>query len=142
MKTRSIKQNEINEAWYILDAKGVRLGKLATKAAKLLIAKEDVISVDYLTPKNKVIVINSKFVDIHPRKVVNKMYYRHSGFIGGLKSFEYGTLKSEKPNRIVEIAIKGMLPKTKQGDKILKNLFVYEAEEHKHEAQKPLQVKI
>lgn len=142
MKTRSIKLNEINEAWYIIDAKGVRLGKLASKAAKLLIGKDDVIKADYLTPKNKVIIINSKFIDIHPRKIVNKIYYRHSGYVGGLKSFEYGTLQADKPNRIIELAIKGMLPKTKQKDKIFQNLYVYEETEHKHEAQKPKQVEV
>lgn len=142
MKTRSIKINELTEKWYLIDAKGVRLGKLASKAARLLIGKDDVNKVDYLTPKNKVVIINSKLIDIHPRKVVNKMYYRHSGFIGGMKEFEYGTLQAQKPNHIIELAIKGMLPKTKQRDKIFQNLFVYEEADHKQEAQQPKKVEV
>jgi large subunit ribosomal protein L13 len=142
MNTRSIKKDEITEKWYVIDAKGLRLGKIAAKVATLLMGKNEVKTVSYLTPQNKIIILNSKLVDIHPRKVVNKMYYRHSGFIGGLKEFEYGTLQAQKPNYIIEEAIKGMLPKTKQRAKMFQNLFVYEGDEHKHEAQKPEKIEL
>ena len=74
MKTRSIKLNEIKERWYVIDAYGIRLGKLAERAASLLMGKNNVEQVDYLTPKTNVVIINSKKVDIHPRKVIGKVY--------------------------------------------------------------------
>ncbi len=140
MKTRSIKIKEVTEKWYIVDAKGVRLGKLASFVAGLLIGKDLVIQVGYLVPQNKVIVTNSKLVDIHPRKALRKVYTRYSGYPGGLKEIPYARMQKDQPNTIIEKAVSGMLPKTTMRKKIMNNLFVYEGDTHKQEAQKPITV--
>lgn len=142
MKTRSVKPNEVVEKWFLVDATGVRLGRLATKIASLLNGKDDVERVDYHQHKNKVIVINSKAVDIHPRKREQKIYYRHSGYVGGLAEISYKRMSEKHPNRIIELAVKGMLPKTRQQSVLFNNMFVYEEAEHKHDAQKPIQVEV
>ncbi|MCA9383673.1 uL13 family ribosomal protein, partial [Candidatus Dojkabacteria bacterium] len=87
-KTRSIKKSEINPEWHILDATGVRLGKLATKAASLLIGKHKTNKADNMPSGDKVVIINSKLVDVHKRKLTGKKYYSHSGYIGGLKELD------------------------------------------------------
>ena len=142
MKTRTIKPNEIEEKWFVVDAEGKRLGKVATTVASLLIDKENPAKVAYHESKVHVVVLNSKTVDIHPRKVIGKKYYRHTGFPGGLKTWEYGRLHSQRPNKVLELAIKGMLPKTRHQDKLMANLFVYEGSEHKQEAQKPKLIEV
>ncbi|MCA9385787.1 50S ribosomal protein L13 [Candidatus Dojkabacteria bacterium] len=142
MNTRSVKASEIQEKWYVVDAAGVRLGKLATHIASILAGKHNVESVPYLTPKNKVIVVNTKKVDIHPRKKIGKIYYSHSGFPGGFNQMEYQDLKEKRPNKIVRLAVNGMLPKTKQRNDIMANLFLYEDGDHKHEAQQPEAVEV
>ncbi len=143
MKTRSIKKSELKEKWYLLDAKGKRLGKLATEIASLLIGKDDVKTVSYLTPQNKVVVVNSKDVDIHPRKILSKMYYRHSMSPGGFKQMNYERMHSEKPNRVIELAVKGMLPKNNAlTHNIMKKLKVYKGSEHPHAAQQPVKLEL
>lgn len=142
MKTRSIKKEEQKEKWYVIDAKGKRVGKLAAKVAALLIGKNDVDNVSYLLTNNKVIIVNSGSVDIHPRKKFSKMYYKHSGFIGNLKAENYEELQGRRPNKTIELAVKGMLPKTKQQPYLMNHLFIYETEEHNHSAQQPVKIEL
>lgn len=143
MKTRTIKEGEVEEKWYLIDAGGKRLGKVATRVASYLIGKHDVKAVPYLTPKNKVIVINAKNIDMHPRKVENKVYYHHSGYPGGIKEVKFKDMMKKHPKRAMELAISRMIPKNKQRKDILgSNLFIYEEAEHKHEAQKPMKVEV
>lgn len=140
MKTRSIKKSELNAKWFLLDASNIRLGKLATKVASLLIGKEDVNNVEYHEPQNHVVIINSQNVDIHPRKVIGKKYQWHSGFPGGFKEVEYGVMQAKKPNYIIKHAVSGMLPKNRTRDLMLSNLHIYSGAEHKHQAQNPVEI--
>lgn len=142
MKTRSIKSSELEEKWYVVDAKGVRLGKLAAEVSRILIGKDDVQQVAYHSPRNKVIILNTKSIDIHPSKRDSKEYFRHSGYVGGLKRETFDEVQKKRPNRVVRFAINGMLPKTKQRTNMLSNLYLYEDTEHKHEAQQPKVIKV
>lgn len=135
--TRAIKKHELTRNWFIIDASGVRLGKIATKAAALLIGKHKVSKTTNLNNGDAVIIINSKKIDVHPSKIDRKMYYSHSGYMGGLREQSFATLLERHPNRIIEKAIRGMLPKNKLGDSLYKNLYVYEGTEHPHDGQKP-----
>jgi len=140
MKTRTIKLKEVEKKWYLIDANGIRLGTLATKAASLLLGKGKVKRTDNLDSGDVVIVINSSKVSIHPRKKQGKKYYRHSGYMGSLKVETFETLQKRAPNQIIVKAVKGMMPLNKQRAKMLKNLFVYSGAEHTHEAQQPIKV--
>lgn len=140
--TRSIKKADLTRNWYIIDAKGVRLGKLASEAAKLLIGKHKVTRTDNMVSGDSVIIINAANVDVHPRKYLQKKYYRHSGYIGGLKEETLEQAMQKNPARVIEKAVKGMLPKTKLGNAMFTNLFVYDGTDHKHEAQKPISVEL
>jgi large subunit ribosomal protein L13 len=142
MKTRSIKKSEIKENWYIIDATDVRLGKLAVKAASILIGKKDTMKVSYLNAQNKVIVINSEKIDIFPKKIATKTYFRHSGFPGGAKVRSYPEMQAKFPERVIELAIKNMLPQTKMGRALFKNLKVVKGPTHPYTAQQPLEVKV
>ena len=142
MKTKTLKKNEIIKAWYLIDATGVRLGKLATKIASLLIGKHKKLNASYLDGGDNVVVINSLNLDIHPSKVDAKKYYTHSGYPGGIKEKSFKDLKVKDPNSIISIAVKGMLPKNKLLDKRIKHLHIYTDGAHKFEAQKPLKIEI
>jgi len=140
--TRSIKKAETNRKWFLIDAKGVRLGKLATKCASLLIGKQKVDRVNYLNNGDNVIVINAAKVDVFTKKLTQKKYYRHSGYVGSLKSTPLREMMEKKPNMVIQKAVKGMLPQTKMGDLIMKNLFIYTGDAHKHEAQQPVKIEV
>ncbi|MEI7578727.1 MAG: 50S ribosomal protein L13 [bacterium] len=142
METRQIKKAELTKNWYLIDAKGVRLGKLATKLASLLIGKNKVTKTTNMPNGDAVVVINSKLVDVHTTKLNKKMYYRHSGYMGGLKSRTLEEMLDKFPNRVIEKAVKGMLPQNKLTQKFLNNLFVYENEEYKQKAQNPIKLEI
>lgn len=140
--TRAVKKQELKLNWYLIDAKGVRLGKLATKCASLLMGKHKVIKSSNMLTGDAVVVINAAKVDVHPSKQVKKIYYRHSGYMGGLKTETLEQMLSKKPRRVIELAVKGMLPVNKLGRAMMKNLHVYEQSEHPHLAQKPLSIEI
>ncbi len=142
MKTRSIKKSEVKETWYLIDATNVRLGKLAVKVASLLIGKKDVLKASYLNIQNKVVVVNSEKIDIFPKKRETKTYFRHSGYPGGAKVRTYDEMSAKFPERIIELAIKNMLPQNKMGDALLKNLKVVKGAEHPYAAQQPLEIKV
>jgi large subunit ribosomal protein L13 len=142
MNTRSIKQSEVKQEWYILDVTGVRLGKAAQAIAKLLIGKDKVENVDYLQTGDKVIVVNAKNIDVHSKKLFQKKYYTHSGFIGNLKVQTLEELLEKDPTKVIKKAVWGMLPKTRSGRAMLSNLRVYNNERIKEEAQQPQKVKL
>lgn len=142
MKTRSIRKKEIETKWYLVDANSNRLGKVATMASSLLVGKREVTTVGNLEPGTKVVVINSEKLDIIPKKLENKLYRTHSGYIGGLKEKTLQRMMEKSPERVVELAIKRMLPKSKQGSKMFTNLFVVKGSEHPFKAQKPTEVKV
>lgn len=141
-QTRSIKQDEISQDWYLIDAKGVRLGVLASEAAKKLLGKEKVNYSPNLGNGDAVVIINAAKVDVHKSKLNKKKYYRHSGYISSLKEMTLEEMMEKHPERVIEIAVKGMLPSNKLGDKLFNNLHVYSGEDHKHGGQKPKKIKV
>ena len=136
---KNIKKNtkQINKDWYLLDAKGIRLGKLATIAAKYLQGKNSVNYVPNEDRGSNLIIINSKHVDVFPAKLEKKIYVSHSMYPGGFKEQTLATKLTLKPDDVIRKAIIGMMPKGKLARKMLKKLYIYPESEHKHEANKP-----
>ncbi len=131
------KGEDLNRKWYVIDAKGKVLGKLATAAADILSGKRKPIYTPFLDTGDHVIVINAAQVHLTGRKEAAKLYRRHTGYPGGLKSVAAGDLRKKQPAKLVEDAIWGMLPKTKLGRAMFGKLKVYAGETHPHKAQKP-----
>ncbi len=131
----SVKQSEIAEKWYLIDAEGARIGRLATIAAELLQGKTNPLTKKYLKPMVKVVVVNAKKIDFTAKKGMTKFYKRYSGFPGGLKFISLEDTMKLHPERPLENAIKGMLPKTKMGNDIFSNLNIYSDDVHPHQAQ-------
>ena len=132
------KGDDLDRKWYLIDAKGLVLGKLAARAAAILAGKHKAIYTPFLDTGDHVIVINAGQVHLTGRKEEDKVYRRHTGFMGGLKSVAAGDLRKKHPTRVVEEAVKGMLPKNKLGRAMGKKLKVYVGPNHPHEAQKPV----
>lgn len=137
MKTYMAKPDELNKKWYVLDAEGKVLGRLAAEAASILRGKHRPSFTPNVDTGDHVIVINADKVVLTGNKLQNKKYYRHSGYPGGLKAISYSTLMSTKPELAVRKAIVGMLPHTTLGAAMAKKLKVYSGSEHPHLAQKP-----
>lgn len=135
--TYMAKPNEIERKWYVVDASGKTLGRLASEVASLLRGKHKPIYTPHVDTGDYVIVINAAKVKLTGNKLQNKVYYRHSGYPGGLKRTTASDMLKNKPEKMVELAIKGMLPKNSLGRKQAKKLHVYAGSEHKHQAQKP-----
>ncbi|HEQ65239.1 MAG TPA: 50S ribosomal protein L13 [bacterium] len=142
MKTSWTKPNQIERKWYVIDAKDQILGRVATQIAKRLIGKDNVKYVPNLDFGDYVIVLNSKDVKLTRGKEKKKMYYSHSGFPGGFKEIRFDKKLAKDPNSIITLAVKRMLPKNKLGEGMINRLYVYESSEHKHEAQKPEEIKL
>jgi len=138
MKTFSPKPRDIERRWYVVDADGAVLGRLASEVAKILRGKHKPIFAPHADTGDHVIVVNAKGVRLTGGKEAEKMYYHHSGYPGGLRALNYTRLMSERPARAVEKAIKGMLPKNRLGRQLATKLAVYEGPEHPHQAQKPV----
>ena len=128
---------DIARKWHVIDASGQTLGRLATKAADLLSGKLNPQYVPYIDMGDHVVVINAEKVRLTGLKSQQKMYRRYTGFPGGLREESFVRLLERKPEKIVEEAIKGMLPKTKMGRKMGTKLNVYRGDQHPHQAQKP-----
>jgi large subunit ribosomal protein L13 len=128
--------------WHVLDANGVVLGKLATQAAKLLIGKHKASFTPFLDTGDHVIVVNAAKVELSGRKEQDKMYRRFSGYPGGLIETPARRMREQKPARMVELAIQGMLPKTKLGKQMYRKLKVYAGDRHPHSAQKPVATEV
>jgi large subunit ribosomal protein L13 len=137
MPTHIPKVDERDRQWLVLDAKDQVLGKLAATAASILTGKTKPIYTPFLDTGDHVIVINAAQVHLTGRKATDKVYRRHSGYLGGLKSTAAGDLKAKQPARMIEEAIRGMLPKTKLGRAMFHKLKVYAGDKHPHQAQKP-----
>lgn len=135
--TSSISQDLIQEKWYLVDAKGRRIGVLASKVSELLQAKNDPKIRRYHDPKVKVVVINASKVDVTPKKGMTKFYSSYSGYPGGLRYRNLAELLKQDSVKPIQLAVKGMLPRTKMGRHMLANLKIYSGETHPHEAQKP-----
>jgi len=137
MSTYMAKPQEIERKWYIVDATDKTLGRLASEVAKVLRGKHKTIYTPNVDVGDFVIITNAEKVAVTGNKAQQKMYYRHSRHPGGLKGTVFSSLLKTKPEKIIEFAVKGMLPHTKLGTQMLKKLKVYRGEEHPHQAQKP-----
>jgi len=138
MKTFMQKKENIERKWYVIDAEGKNLGRVATKAATILRGKHKVTYTPYVDCGDYVIIINASKVNLTGNKLNDKMYYDHSGYTGGLRERNAKTMISDYPEEMLERAVKGMLPHNRLGRAMGKKLFVYADENHKHEAQKPI----
>ena len=137
MKTESIKFDQIDRKWFIVDAKNQTLGRLSSKVAQILRGKNKVNYTPHIDMSDFVVVINSDYINLSGNKEDTKKYWRHSGFPGGGRHTEYKTLKSNNSELILFNAVKGMLPHNKLSSKLMKHLKVYTGSEHPHESQKP-----
>ena len=136
--TYMAKPQDIKRKWYIIDAAGRPLGRVAAEAARLLRGKHKPIFTPHIDTGDHVIILNAAKVVLTGNKPRQKYYYRHSGYPGGLKKTDYATMLAEKPERAVYLAVRGMLPHNRLGRAMLKKLRVYRAEQHPHRAQGPL----
>jgi large subunit ribosomal protein L13 len=127
----------VQREWWVVDATDMRLGRLATEVARLLRGKHKPYFAPYLDCGDHVIVINASKVALSGQKSDTKVYQRHSGYPGGLKTRRFGELMKVRPERVVELAVRGMLPKNRLGSQMYRKLKVYAGPEHPHEAQQP-----
>lgn len=137
-KTYTPKKEDINRKWYIIDAKGQRLGKVATAAADILRGKIKPEFTPHMDMGDYVIIINAQDIEFSGNKLQDKMYRRHSGYIGGMKELTAEQMMEKHPERAIMLAVKGMIPHTKLGRAQIKKLRVYKDENHNHEAQTPI----
>ena len=127
----------IDRKWYVVDATGMTLGRLASEVAKVLRGKNKPIFTPHIDTGDNVIVINAEKIVVTGKKLDQKIYYHHSDYVGGMKETTLKEKLAKKPESVIELAVKGMLPKGPLGRQMLKKLHVYAGAEHKHEAQKP-----
>lgn len=142
MRTYSPKPADVQRQWYVIDATDVVLGRLASHVATLLRGKHKPIFANHVDTGDFVIVINADKIALSGNKLEQKKAYRHSGYPGGLRSVSYGELMEKRPDKAVEKAVKGMLPKNSLGRKMIKKLKVYAGSEHPHQAQQPVPFQI
>ena len=142
MKTIFVKPATVAKKWYIIDAEGKNLGRVAVAAARILRGKNKPEYVPHQDMGDYVIIINAAKATVTGNKVQDKMYYRHSMFPGGLKTENYGQMVARKPTYPMEHAVKGMLPSGKLGERLFTNIKIYAGAEHPHQAQQPIAVEI
>jgi large subunit ribosomal protein L13 len=142
MGTYSAKQEDIKRAWHVVDANGKTLGRVATAIASVLKGKTKPIYTTHVDTGDFVIVVNADKVHLTGRKLDQKTYYSHSGYPGGFKSITAGKLMKTNPEKVIKMAVEGMLPKTRLGKQMLSKLKVYTGEKHPHAAQQPAEMKI
>lgn len=142
MKTISAKPLEVQRSWYVVDAQGKVLGRLASEIARRLRGKHKPIYTPHVDTGDFVVVVNADKVRVTGRKATDKMYYRHTQFAGGLKTDSFEKLQARRPGRVVELAVKGMLPRGPLGYAMLKKLKVYAGAQHPHSAQQPRALEI
>ncbi len=137
MKTFSAKPSEVKRDWYLIDASGKTLGRLASEIARRLRGKHKPIYTPHVDTGDYIVVINAEKVRVSGNKATSKTYYRHTGYPGGIKSITFEKLIQRSPEKAIEIAVKGMLPKNPLGRAMFRKLKVYAGAEHKHAAQQP-----
>ena len=142
MKTFSAKPSDIKRDWYLVDATGKTLGRLATEIAIRLRGKHKPEYTPHMDTGDYIVVINARDIRVTGNKADDKLYHRHSGYPGGIKSISFNKLRQSKPERIIETAVKGMLPKGPLGREMYRKLKVYPGAEHKHAAQQPMPLDI
>lgn len=142
MSTYMAKPNEVDRQWYVVDAAGKTLGRLATGIAEILRGKRKVIYTPHVDTGDYVIVINAEKINLTGNKWEQKKYYRHSGYPGGFKETTYEKLVQKKPELIIEKAVSGMIPHNKLGRQMIKKLKVYKGPDHPHQAQQPVELEL
>jgi large subunit ribosomal protein L13 len=142
MRTISAKPAEVERDWYLVDATGKTLGRLSTEIARRLRGKHKPIFTPHVDTGDYIVVINAEKVRVTGRKADDKMYFRHSGYPGGMKQASFKQVIDRAPARVIELAVKGMLPKNPLGRAMFKKLKVYAGAEHRHAAQQPQPLEI
>ena len=142
MATYSAKKEDIVRKWFVVDANGKTLGRLATAVASVLKGKTKPIYTTHVDTGDFVIIVNADKVHLTGKKLDQKTYYSHSGYPGGFKSVTAGKLMKTKPEEVIKMAVEGMLPKTRLGKQMLSKLKIYVGEVHPHNAQQPVEMKV
>ena len=137
MKTISAREQDIQRDWYVVDAQGETLGRLATRVATILRGKHKPNFTPHVDCGDYVIIVNAEKIHVTGQKMVQKKYYRHSGYPGGLREVALRDQLQKFPNRVLEHAVRGMLPKNKLGRQMFRKLKVYAGPDHPHQAQQP-----
>ena len=137
MKTYMANPDKIERKWYVVDADGQTLGRLASEVAKVLRGKNKPVYTPHIDTGDYVIIINAEKVAVTGKKLDQKVYYHHSDYVGGMKETTLKEMLAKKPEDVIYLGVKGMLPKGPLGRSMIKKLHVYAGPEHKHEAQKP-----
>lgn len=141
MKTFMASPATIDRKWYVVDAEGKTLGRLASEVAKVLRGKNKPIFTPHIDTGDYVIVVNAEKIKVTGKKLDQKVYYRHSGYVGGIKETTLKEMLNKHPERVIEFAVKGMLPKGPLGRSMIKKLHVYAGPEYAQQAQKPVELK-
>ena len=142
MRTFSAKPSEVRHDWYVVDAQGRTLGRLATEVARRLRGKHKPEYTPHVDTGDYIVVINAEKIRVTGNKLKDKMYYRHTGYVGNLKSESLENLLKRAPERVLELAVKGMLPRNPLGRQMFKKLEVVRGESHPHQAQQPLPLEL
>ncbi len=142
MKTFQAKKEEVQHQWYLVDAEGKVLGRLAAELAKILRGKNKPVYTPHVDTGDFVIVVNAGKVTLTGKKMKDKIYYHHTGHPGGIREMSAEKLMAKKPTEIIRMAVKGMLPKTSLGRQMIQKLKIYTGPKHPHEAQKPIPLQI
>lgn len=142
MGTFSAKPAEVKRDWFVIDADGKTLGRLASEVATRLRGKHKPVYTPHIDTGDYIIIVNAEKVKVTGKKATDKMYHRYTGYIGNLKSISYDKLQAKAPERIIELAVKGMLPKGPLGREMYRKLKVYAGAEHNHQAQQPQPLEI
>lgn len=135
--TYMAKASEIDRKWFVVDAEGKTLGRLASEVATILRGKHKPTYTPHVDTGDHVIIINAEKIELTGKKLTDKIYYRHTGHVGGIKSRTALEMRTNYPEKMLELAIKGMLPKGSLGNQMYRKLHVYAGSEHAHQAQKP-----
>lgn len=137
MKTFSAKPHEVERDWYLIDAEGKTLGRMCTEIARRLRGKHKPVFTPHVDTGDYIVVVNAEKIHVTGKKLQDKMYHRFTGYIGNLKSETLGQALERHPERVIEIGVKGMMPKNPLGRAMFRKLKVYKGSEHPHEAQQP-----
>ena len=141
MKTYMANPDKIERKWYVVDAEGCTLGRLASEVASVLRGKNKPVFTPHVDTGDYVIVINAEKIKVTGKKLDQKIYYSHSDYVGGMKETTLREMMNKKPEKVIELAVKGMLPKGPLGRSMIKKLHVYAGPDHEQQAQKPVELK-
>lgn len=140
--TVSAKPAEVKRDWFVVDAEGKTLGRLASEVALRLRGKHKPIYTPHVDTGDYIVIVNAEKIGVTGNKATDKMYYRHTGYVGNMKSISFDKMIDKAPERVIELAVKGMLPKGPLGREMYRKLKVYAGPEHNHHAQQPLALEI